>query len=225
MTEQADANVGSGTKSDYYLRKLDFLDWYRYYYIVKAIIKFNSQHILEIGSGSGIVKNCLQPFVSRYMVLDINPRLQPDIVADVRVYRKEFEKQFDCVIAADVLEHIPFPHVERSLCNLHRYLRDNGKAVLTVPHRRSHFLFMTPTYKPHIMTIPTGLLSPGAFYRRFINRQIWIDPDHCWEIGDGRIKKSDVEVAFRNAGFSIESFRKLLYVDFWTLKKDYGRGT
>jgi hypothetical protein len=53
-----------------------------------------------------------------------------------------------------------------------------------------------------------------AVYRRFIKRKIWIDPHHCWEIGDGRIKKKDIENLLVDCGFIISLFKKLLYVDY-----------
>ena len=62
-----------------------------------------------------------------------------------------------------------------------------------------------------------GFLSFGSFYRRFIKRKIWIDPYHCWEIGDGHVRRADVELIFRDAGFAISKFEKLLWVDYWVL--------
>jgi hypothetical protein len=80
---------------------------------------------------------------------------------------------------------------------------------------------MTPLKTdPWVFTVPTGFLSLAGFYRRFIKRKIWIDPHHCWEIGDGSIKKVDVERLFRRSCFIIDKFRKLLYVDFWVLEKE-----
>lgn len=204
---------------EYYLKKLDFLGWYRHFFAIREVIDFQPRAILEIGAGSEIVKNCLQPAAEKYRVMDVNAKLEPDILADVREFRSELREGFDCAIASDVLEHIPFPDFATACVNLFAYLVPGGKALITMPHRRSHFLFMTPIEKPHVLTVPTGFLSPGAFYRRFIKRKIWIDPDHCWEIGDGRIKKADVELSFRKVGFSIEKFKKLLYVDFWVLSK------
>jgi len=206
-------------EQSYYLKQLDFLNWYRYFFIIKEVVDFMPNNILEIGTGSGIVKSCLQHLVESYTVLDINPKLRPNILGDLRDYKIELENEFECVIIADVLEHIPFSDVEKSLTNIYSYLKNGGEALITIPHRRSNFLFMTPLCKPHVITVPTGFLSPGAFYRRFIKRKIWIDPDHCWEIGDGRIKKTNVELVFKQVGFSIEKFKKLLYVDFWILKK------
>lgn len=218
MTE-SDFNAQFKRSREYFLEKMDFLDWYRYYFIVREVIDFGPNRILEVGAGSGLVRSCLQTLVEQYTVMDVNLKLNPDILADIRERKKELTQKFDCVIAADVLEHVPFADVEKCVSHLHAYLVPGGKVLVTIPHRRSHFLFMSPSNKPHVVTVPTGFLSPGAFYRRFIKRKIWIDPDHCWEIGDGKIRKKDVERLFKKAGFFIEQSRKLLYVDFWVLHK------
>jgi len=68
-------------KHDYYLKHLDFLNWYRYYFIIKEVLDFKPSNILELGSGSGLVKNCLHPLVKKYIVMDINPKLKPDSVS------------------------------------------------------------------------------------------------------------------------------------------------
>lgn len=206
-------------KRDYYLNQLDFLNWYRYFFLIKEVIACAPGDVLEVGSGSGIVEGCLRPLVKTYTVLDVNAGLAPDIVGDVRVHREDLRGRFDCVIIADVLEHLPFGDLLESIMNIHSYLRSDGKVLVTIPHRRSHFLFMTPTQKPHVVTVPTGFLSPGAFYRRFIKGRIWKDPHHRWELGDGQIRRTDVEAVFEKAGFNSEKFMKLIYVDFWVLKK------
>lgn len=206
-------------EKDYYIKNLDFINWYRYYHIIKAVIDSKINNIIEVGTGSGIVKNCLKPIVKNYTVMDINSKLNPDIIADVKEKKMELENKFDCVIIADVVEHLPFDDLKIILNNLYLYLEKNGELLITIPHRRSNFLFMSPTYIPHVFTVPTGFLSFGGFYRRFIKRKIWIDPHHCWEIGDGKIKKKDVESIFSQNGFNITKFKKLLYVDFWVLGK------
>jgi hypothetical protein len=78
---------------------------------------------------------------------------------------------------------------------------------------------MSPTQVPHVFTVPTGFLSLGAFYRRFIRRKIWIDPHHCWEIGDGNVNIKMVNTIFAKSGFSVTQFKKLIYVDYWILEK------
>ncbi len=80
---------------------------------------------------------------------------------------------------------------------------------------------MTPTQIPHVVTVPTGFLSPGAFWRRFSKRKIWIDHNHCWEIGDGQVRVKDVDAVLRQQSFTVEKFDKLLYVDYWVLVKPF----
>jgi 2-polyprenyl-3-methyl-5-hydroxy-6-metoxy-1,4-benzoquinol methylase len=204
---------------DYYLEHLDFINWYRYFFLVKEVLRARPRQVLEIGSGSGIVRNCLSALVEEYLTLDINPQLDPDILGDVRNHNPDLDRRFSCIIIADVLEHIPFVDVSRTLKNLHRYLIPGGEVLITIPHRRSYFLFISPSYKHHILDVPKGFLSLDSFYRRFIKRKIWIDPDHCWEIGDGKIDRRDVEASFKEVEFTIEMFMKLLCVDFWVLRK------
>jgi len=203
----------------YYVEQFDFVNWIRFFYLIKDVLRLQIKRVLEVGVGSGMVRSCLMPHVEAYQVLDINENLNPDYVADVRGVLPELSSSFDCIIAADVLEHLPFVDLTRVLRNFHSYLNENGCILITIPHRRSNFLFMSPNYVPRVITIPTGFLSFGGFYRRFIKRKIWIDPSHCWEIGDGKIKISDVEKVFLNAGFRLENFKKLIYVDYWILRK------
>lgn len=214
-----DFNKQFSLKSEYYLNQLDFLNWFRYYYLVKDVLRLKSVNLMEVGAGGGLVRNCLEPLVSSYTTLDVNKELNPDILSDIRDTNQGIVDQFDCAIAADVLEHIPFSDLKIAVSNMFKYINPGGYALITIPHRQSNFLFMTPAQIPHVVTVPTGFLSLGGFYRRFIKRKIWIDPNHCWEIGDGNIKKKDVDNCFLDVGFKIIKFQKLLYVDYWVLQK------
>ncbi len=204
----------------YWFDNLDFQNWYRYFFIIKEVSRFKPKIILEIGEGSGVVKNVLEDFTEEYRTMDVNKNLNPDFLSDIRKYKKELSGMFDCIIIADVLEHLPFKDLEQSVNNLFSYLGNNGKVVVTIPHRASHFLISTPArISPWAFRIPTGFLSMGSFYRRFIKKKIWIDPYHRWEIGDGVHEIKKVEDIFKKAGFKIEKFQKLVYVDFWVLAK------
>lgn len=201
----------------FYLNGLDFLVWYRFFFLLKDALRLAPQDVLEVGGGSGFLRRCLEPEVARYQTMDINPHLAPEILQDVRVPCEVLRGRFDLVIAADVLEHIPFADLPQVIANLKATVRPGGHALITIPHRQSNFLFMGPAQIPRVMAVPTGFLSIGAFWRRFIRRRVWIDPNHCWEIGDGHVRIRDVEAVFAAAGWRTVSFRKLLYVDYWVL--------
>ena len=50
-----------------------------------------------------------------------------------------------------------------------------------------------------------------------MRRRIWIDPHHCWEIGDGRVRRRDVERLLAEGGWRVQAFRELPYCDCWIL--------
>ncbi len=75
-----------------YLRKIDFLNWYRYFYLIQDVIQLGPQRVLEIGVGAGIVKSCLLSVVAQYEVLDINASLEPDYVADIRQLQPQLRR-------------------------------------------------------------------------------------------------------------------------------------
>lgn len=203
----------------YWLDNSDLLNWIRFFYLSKELNFSEAKKVLEVGEGSGVIRKVMREYVEKYDTVDVNTALFPTFISDVREKINNIENSYDCVIAADILEHIPFDDVPKALENIHSYLTDEGFALITIPHRASHFLFMSPTNIPHAFRVPTGFLSPGAFYRRFIKRKIWIDPNHKWEIGDGYHTIDDVTRVMKNTGFKIEKIKKLIYVDFFVLKK------
>lgn len=207
---------------DNFLENLDLSEWLRHYFVIKNIIKFKSNFVLEIGIGGKIVKSVLEKVVKKYKSMDVNPNLEPDILNDIRNFHPEIKENFDCIICSEVLEHMPFSDFKINLSNIFAYLKSKGKAIITLPHRQARIMIITPfSYqKPIIVTLPSWLKSsPRLFYCRFFKKEIWIDPEHCWEIGDGKIKIKDVEESFLKAGFKIREFKKLLHVDFWVLEK------
>ena len=202
-----------------FLEEMNFLNWYRYFSIAKVFLEIKPKLVLEVGPGEGTLKNIFEKYVEKYQTMDLNKNLQPNYVSDVRKFNQKLSNSFDCVIIVDVLEHIIFNDLKKALENIFNYLEKDGHALIAIPHRASYFLLMTPTYQPKVIRIPTGFCSPGAFYRRFIKRKIWIDPDHEWEIGDGKHTIKELEKIIREIGFKIEKREKLLYVDFWVLNK------
>ena len=107
----------------YYLQQLDCLNWFRYYCLVKNVIRLGGKNILEIGTGSGLVNTYLEPIVNNYKVLDINPNLYPDFLDDIRIYNKKLKNKFDIIIAADVLEYMPFGDLPKAIENIFSYLK------------------------------------------------------------------------------------------------------
>lgn len=204
---------------DRFLDHLDFVNWYRYWFLLQAVIHRRPQSVIEVGQGDGLLGAAIASFTPRYHTVDLNKNLRPNHVADVRDLGQAKIAPAECVIIADVLEHLPFDQLAAALAGVKHILTPDGMALVTIPHRRTYFQYMTPHLKPKVLSVPTGFGSPGAFFRRFIKRKIWIDPGHFWEIGDGTIKRRDVEAVFDEVGLDILERRQLVYVDFWVLAR------
>lgn len=201
-----------------FLDKLDFLNWYRYFAILKELSRLAPGTILEVGPGEGTIKRIFKPFVETYATMDLNPRLNPDFLDDVRSHQKEAEEKFNCVIAADILEHIPFTDLPQAAKNIFLYLTPGGSALITIPHRAWFVFGLTWLwdYRSILLRFPDGMRRA---YHTLRGRTNPIDRDHQWEIGDGHHTISDVEKVFKGAGFNIVKREALLYVDFWVLRK------
>lgn len=219
MTDTQNFNKQFTVSQQSYLAGLDLYTWTRHFYIIKSILKITKGDIFEVGTGDGVVRRCVEPFVQSYTVLDVNPALSPDVHADVRDRVPELIQRFDAAIAAEILEHIPFSELQACLNNLWHYLRPGGFLLLTLPHRKGHMMFVTPRQVLWNFRFPIGLTSLSEAYNRIIRRRIWIDPNHCWEIGDGTVRPSHIKNIIKQQGWKIQSFEHLPYCDYWLLHK------
>lgn len=200
-----------------FLDRIDFDNWYYFLLVIKELIALRPRSVLEIGAGSEVIKNLSCRFIPDYKVMDINPELNPDFVCDLRDFQPRLERKFDCVVCTEVLEHCPFYDLDKGLANIRKYLTEIGKVIITVPHQRYYFLFITAN-RAHSFTLPIWV-TPRDFYRRFIKKHLSIDPYHYWEIGNGKIGKVDFEQLLKRAGFRVDKFIKALYADLFVLSR------
>lgn len=85
--------------------------------------------VLDIGCGMRPYRRFLTN-TSRYVGLDMNPDVRPDVVGSVLDLPFE-DGAFDGVMCNEVLEHIPDP--AKALNEIHRVLRPGGLTYITVP--------------------------------------------------------------------------------------------
>ena len=207
-----------------YLAGLDFYTWTRHFHVLRDLCAQVSGDVLEVGTGDGVVRRCLLPFVRSYTVMDVNAQLQPDVRADLLDPQPALAARFDAVVCTEVLEHLPFERLPTAVAHLRGFLRPGGRLYLTLPHRKAHVLVVTPRQRLLAWRLPVGLTSASEAWNRFVRRRIWIDPHHCWEIGDGRVKRAQVEAVLHAAGLRTEAFSELPYCDFTVLRAPGGDG-
>lgn len=160
--------------------------WISFWYQIMEVNKTSPKKVLEIGPGPGIVSEILKRMNVKVITLDIDPKLRPTVCADVTAL-PFLDKSFDTVLAAEILEHIPFSEVPKALRELSRL---TGKSiVITLPHF-SHFapsmaLKLFPYVPRFSKVFPISLPVKHKF-----------DGQHYWEIG--------------KSGFPISAVRRLL---------------
>ena len=147
--------------------------WISFWYQTMEVYKTSPAKVLEIGPGPGIVSEILRRMKVKVTILDIDPKLNPNICADVTALSFT-DKSFDTVLAAEILEHIPFNEVPKALKELSRVSKK--AIVITLPHF-SHFapsiaLKLFPYVPRFSKVFPISLPVKHKF-----------DGQHYWEIG------------------------------------------
>lgn len=91
-----------------------------------------ARRILEIGKGTGFVSDYLRKAGREVVTFDINPNLEPDVLGSVLELEKHFAAgSFDCVLCAEVLEHLPFSDFRPALGQIEKVCRKSF--ILTLP--------------------------------------------------------------------------------------------
>ncbi len=88
--------------------------------------------ILQVGTAGPIPALVRRMAPDRVVTLDVNPDKKPDIVCDICDMKNVFDNDtFECVILAEVLEHIPMP--QGALDEIFRILEPEGVLLGTTP--------------------------------------------------------------------------------------------
>ena len=95
-----------------------------------AIIEAEPESVLEVGVGSGYVQQALTLLGYRVATLDIRPENEPDLLGSVAAIPAE-DGSYDVVSCCQVLEHLPFDELGRSLTELARVAR--RRVVVSLP--------------------------------------------------------------------------------------------
>lgn len=148
--------------------------------------KTSPAKVLEIGPGPGIVAEILRRMKVKVTTLDIDPKLNPNICADVTMLPFA-DKSFDTVLAAEILEHIPFNEVPKALKELSRVARK--AIVITLPHFSNFAPSVALKLFPYVPRFSKVFPISFPIKHKF-------DGQHYWEIG--------------KSGFSLSTVRQML---------------
>lgn len=154
--------------------------------------------VLEIGPGAGYTTFILRAWGLRVTTMDLDPELNPDVVGDV-TNPCFVADSFDCVLAAQVLEHIPFEEFETAVKELARITKRYVIIALPAPLIGLAGLLNAPSFSPVGFTV--GL--PYYVKHRF-------DGQHYWELGKRGSSVRDVRQKIARHLDIIDEFRPRL---------------
>jgi SAM-dependent methyltransferase len=168
--------------------------WISYWYQLREVRRLRPASLLEIGVGNGTVSRRLAEDGIAVTTCDFDAQLAPDVCGDVR--RLPFGPQnFDVVLCAQVLEHLPFDEFPALLGEIARVSR--RYAVITLPCSRAG-VYVVPTFLG-AATAPRLALRlplPNWLGKLFFKQ-------HEWEIGRLRFPLRKVRRAIRAAGWRL----------------------
>ena len=165
--------------------------WMNYWYQLDAILSLKPASVFEIGVGNRVVSDTLNKFCKSVTTLDIAFELKPDIVGLATEIPFK-DNSFDGVLAAEVLEHLPWTTLSLALGENTRVAKKY--AVITLPH--SGYTFALVFKFPLIQR--KWLFKIPHFWKRHV-----FNGEHYWELGKKGYSVSRVRSEFMKAGLCI----------------------
>lgn len=167
--------------------------WMSYWYQINEISKLKPKNVLEIGIGNGLVTWYLRKSGIKVTTCDINKNLKPDITTDIRNLKFR-DNEFDFVLCAQVLEHLPFRYFRKVLTNIYRI--SNKWVLITLPDYSVFDFFFSFKLIPFIPRITK------IFRIRFPIKHQY-DGNHYWEINKKGFSDKKIKSIFTEMNFKI----------------------
>jgi len=165
-----------------------------YWHQINEVISVNPINVLEIGIGNGFVYKYLRERGVNVTTLDVDERLNPDVVGTV--LKIPFpDESFDIISCCELLEHLPYENLEKALSEIFRCSK--SYVVLSVPDVSRVYPFCF--YIPKVGTIKW--LIPVPRIKQPIHN---FTGQHYWEIGKAGYPLRKIMHNILRTGFEIK---------------------
>lgn len=186
-----------------------------YWHQLDEIVQINPSRMLEIGVGSGFMRQQLMVLGMRNIIsVDIDLALSPDVLADV-MHLPFQDGYVDVAMAFQVLEHMPYSGFEAALQELWRVSKKH--VLISLPDR-------TPTIR-WWFSISQWQLRPKIIRVPLVLNRALSTTEHYWEIGLKGYPLSRIQASIHAAKFNIRKtyqVREYPYHRFFILEKSWG---
>lgn len=166
--------------------------WLSYWYQIDAILRTKSRSVMEAGLGNGVARDYLVKCGLAVKTLDIDPALSPDAVGSVEKIPFP-DDVFDSVLAAEILEHLPFEKLGVCLRELKRVSKKF--AIISLPDARKTLINLYLKI-PCLPPINLFIKIPSFKKHQF-------DGQHYWEIGKTDYPLGRIEDEMKKNGWKI----------------------
>ncbi len=147
---------------------------------------------MEIGPGNKTVTNILKKADVEVVTVDIDPALEPDVVASASGLPFE-NNSFDVILCSEVLEHLPYDEFKQALQELRRVTR--RYVVLGLPNAGLVFqLVLRLPFLPQL----TAFFKLPFFWKKHV-----FNGEHYWETGKSLYPLSRIRQDLNACGFKI----------------------
>lgn len=170
--------------------------WISYWYQIDLVRGTRAESVLEIGLGSGVAKDYLKKCGPEIKTLDIDPALLPDYLGSADAMPIQ-ESAFDCVLAAEILEHLPFEKFPVCLKEIFRVSKKY--AVISLPDARRTLLDLR-------LKLPFAP-AVNIFLKISSFKKHEFDGQHYWELG--------------KTGYSPEIIGRLITESGWKIAREF----
>ena len=165
--------------------------WEAFRFQAKAVKRLVDEGtVLEIGRGGGVVNAVLNSIGLTAESLDINEHLNPTYVDDISRTDYVPPKLYDCVLCAEVLEHIPFERFDVCLENIRKSTKKY--AVITLPNCHCNRIQIELTIGSH-----EKVLS-------FWPRKDPISSSHFWELNSDKYCSNEAVLSHIERFFTVK---------------------
>lgn len=168
--------------------------WIHYWQQGRLILDSGVGAVLEIGPGGGVVTEFLRNAGLKITTIDIDSNLKPDVVGSV-LNMPFKDNEFDLILAAEILEHLPFKNFQKALSEIKRVTKKN--AIISLPDHR-HTLFKI-SFKIPFLEQKNFILRISQFKKH------QFDGQHYWEIGKKGFSVSKIKKEIKRSGLKIIS--------------------
>ncbi|RJQ32463.1 methyltransferase domain-containing protein [Candidatus Parcubacteria bacterium] len=167
--------------------------WNNYWYQIDSLKRFrNAKTVLEIGPGNKVVNDMLKKLGFLAKSVDVDKSVSPDYIASAEKIPVD-DKSYDLVLAAEIIEHLPFEKVDEVLEEIKRIAKTG--AVISLPHSG---YTLSLGFKVPLIKWKFGILKIPHFWRRKTSTE-----EHFWELGLRNYPVRKFKKILKKAGFKI----------------------